>query len=95
MARKHKRGNEPEAQQKAETPPETAPQPTTEFTSRLSPLMGCRKGVLRRSRIEFYAGLGTGILVGIMRMSGLTRSFFLLIVAASRLVDRGHHIELM
>lgn len=85
MARK--RNNNSKQVVKAQTEPsETLPQPTTDFTPNLSPIMGCPEGVLERSRIEFYAALIIGIIAAVVPMSGITRSLFLLLVLAP-LVD--------
>jgi hypothetical protein len=73
------------AKAKAETLPQlSGPQPSP--LSYLSPITGCSKNVLDRSRLEFYAALIIGVIVGIMPMSGLTRALVLLLVLAP-LVD--------
>lgn len=70
----------------SEKVPSTPPDSEAIPPAHLSPITGCPKNVLDRSRLEFYAALCIGIVAAVLPMSGLTRSLLLLLVLAP-LVD--------
>lgn len=84
MARRRRRNREPvgSTDERQGGQSEEMLNEMADFSSPLSPLMGCPKHVLDRSRLEWYGALGIGILSAVITMNGLVRSLFLSVVLA-------------
>jgi hypothetical protein len=65
------------------TEPEVSSAPEAQFSSNLSPVLGCPPSVLDRSRIELYGGLILSVILQAVPMTATTRSLFFLVVLAA------------